>query len=171
MYHNICETSNPQHPTTRILQAESFFSWKRKELPEICWCQNDRIFKGLSDFQKNLIFEFLEFWISVFLYYFWISGHILGTKRATGDPLVSKRPYFSGLFKFSGLLYIFWISCYISGTKRAMGDPLVSKRLHFLISVFFLDFWPYLGNEKSYGRFAGVKTTGFLGAFQIFKKK
>ena len=28
-----------------------------------------------------------------------------------------------------------------------------------------LDFWPYLGNEKSYRRSAGVKTTEFLGLF------
>ena len=30
--------------------------------------------------------------------------------------------------------------------------------------------WPYLGNEKSPGRFASVKTTRFLRALQIFKQ-
>jgi len=75
-------------------------SRERKELPENRWCQNDRIFEGFSDFQKQI--EFLDFWISGF-----------------------------------------WIS------------------------VFFLDFWPYLGNEKSYRRSTGVKTTGFSRAFQI----
>ena len=32
---------------------------------------------------------------------------------------------------------------------------------------FSLDFWRYLGNEKSYRRSAGVKMTGFARAFQI----
>ena len=55
-------------------------------------------FLGLFRFSKtNQIFGFLDDWISVF---FWISGHILGTKRATGDPRVSKRPDFSGPFRF-----------------------------------------------------------------------
>merc|ERR1712055_1085796 len=69
---------------------------------------------------------------------------ISATKRATGDPLVSKRPDFRGLFGFSKKNYgldfwisgfldfwisgFFWISGYISATKRATGDPLVSKR-------------------------------------------
>ena len=73
-------------------------SREQKELPENRWCQNDRIFEGFSDFQK--LIEFLDFCISGFLYFFWISGHISGTKRATGDPLVSKRPDFQGLFRF-----------------------------------------------------------------------
>ena len=78
---------------------------------------------------------------------FWISGHISATKRATGDPLVSKRPDFRGLFGFSkkitfwisgflyflifGFLDFFWISGYISATKRATGDFLMSKRPDF----------------------------------------
>jgi len=97
-------------------------------------------------FQKNTfwISGFLDFWISGF---FWISGYISATKRATGDPLVSKRPDFRGLFGFSKKNYgldfwisgfldfwisgFFWISGYISATKRATGDPLVSKRPDF----------------------------------------
>ena len=43
--------------------------------------------------------------------------------------------------------------------------------LDFCISVFILDCWPYLGNEKSYRRSAGVKTAGFFRAFQISKKR
>ena len=35
---------------------------------------------------------------SGFLFFFWISGIISGTKRATGDPLMSKRPNFQVLF-------------------------------------------------------------------------
>ena len=38
--------------------------------------------------------DFLDFCI------FWVSGHILGTKRATGDLLVSKELFFQGLFRF-----------------------------------------------------------------------
>ena len=60
-------------------------------------------FWGLFRFSnKNRIFGFLDFCISVFLYFciFWISGHISGTKRATGDFLMSKRPDFQGLSDF-----------------------------------------------------------------------
>ena len=101
---------------------------------------------------------------------------ISATKRATGDPLVSKRPDFWGLFGYSKkwrfefldfwISGFFWISGHIFGTRRATGDPLVSKRPKFLglyrftkkldflgfwISGFldffiFLDFWPYLWN-------------------------
>ena len=45
--------------------------------------------------------------------------------------------------------------------------------LYFCISGFlgfYLDFWPYLRNEKSYCRSAGVKTTGIVRAFQIFRR-
>jgi len=78
---------------------------------------------------------------------------ISATKRATGDPLVSKRPDFRGLFGFSKKYEIldFWIS-------------------GFLDFWIFLDFRLYLGNEKSYQKSAGVKTTRFLRAFWIFQK-
>ena len=113
--------------------------------------------------------------MSGFLVFFWIVGHISGTKRATGDPLVSKRPDFRGLFGFSKKNYgldfwisgfldfwisgFFWISGYISATKRATDDFLMSKRpdflglfrfpkkelifgfLYFCISVFLYFFW------------------------------
>ena len=62
-----------------------------------------------------------------------LDGHISGTKRPTGDLLVSKRLDFLGLFRFS--------------------------KIEFLEFCIFLDFWPYLGNEKSYRRSAGAKTT------------
>ena len=84
-------------PSQKIRTA---ISRERKELREIRWCQNDRIFGGFSDFQKKI--EFLDLWICGFLYF-----------------------------------------------------------------CIFSDFWPYLGNEKSYRRSAGVKTTGFSRAFQI----
>ena len=78
---------------------------------------------------------YLDFWISGF---FWISGYILATKRATGDFLMSKLPDFRGLFGFSNKMTFwipgfldFWISGHISGTKRATGDFLMSKRLDF----------------------------------------
>jgi len=69
-------------------------SRQRKELPEVRWCQNDRIFEGFLDFPKHMKFwisGFLDFWISGFV---WISGYISATKRATKNPLVSKRPDF-----------------------------------------------------------------------------
>merc|ERR1712055_1160850 len=69
---------------------------------------------------------------------------ISAMKRATGDPLVSKRPDFRGLFGFSKKITVwifgfldfwisgfFWISGYISATKRATGDFLMSKRPDF----------------------------------------
>ena len=58
-----------------------------------------------------------------------ISTDIFGTKRATGDPRVSKRPYFRGLFRFPKKNWIFEL--WISG---------------FLDFFIFLDFWPYLWN-------------------------
>ena len=66
-----------------------------------------------------------------------LDDDISGTKRATGDPLVSKRPDFQGLFRFAN--------------KCILGF------LDFV--VFFLDYWQYLRNKKSYPRPAGVKTT------------
>ena len=81
---------------TRFLDFWIFFGFlalaqERKELPEIRGCQNDRIFEGFSDFQKNCTLGFLNFCISVF---FWISCLILGMKRATGDLLVSNDRIF-----------------------------------------------------------------------------
>ena len=60
-------------------------------------------------------------------------GNISGTKRVTGDQLVSKRPNFQRLFR---------------SPKKILLD--------FWISVFILDLWPYLGNKKSYRRSACV---------------
>ena len=45
-------------------------SQQQKEVPEIRWCQNDRIFEGFLDFPKNIIFGFLDFWIFGFLDFF-----------------------------------------------------------------------------------------------------
>ena len=82
-------------------------SRQRKELPEIRWCQNDRIFEGFLDFPKK--YEILDFWISGFLDFwisgfFGISGYISATERATGNPLVSNRPDFRGHFGFSKII-------------------------------------------------------------------
>ena len=101
-----------------------------------------------------------------------IFGDILRTKRATADPLVLKLPDCLGLFKFlkTNWIFEFWI------LKFLMDLP--SKQLYFL-GLFrlskrkwisrFLEFWIFrwiFGN--SYQRSAGVKTTGFSRAFQIF---
>ena len=82
---------------------------------------------------KFWISGFLDFWISGF---FWISGYILATEKATGVLLVSKRPDFLGLFGFP-------------------------QKMYFWISGFFFNFWLFLDIGKSYRRFASVKTTGF----------
>ena len=96
---------------------------ERKELPEIRWCQNHQIFKGFSDFQKWIF----EFWIYGFLNFFFISGHISGTKRATGDPLVSNNRIFKKM-KFFG----FWISGYISATQKSYRRSAGVKTTRFL---------------------------------------
>ena len=97
----------------------------------------------------------------------WLYSVKLISTETTGDPRVSKRPDFRGLFRFpkklnfliSVFLYFWGIFGYISGTKRATGDPQVSKRpdflglfrfpkkelifgfLYFCISVFLYFFW------------------------------
>ena len=43
-----------------------------------------RLLRSWNDFKRSTLSCFL---------FFWISGHISGMKRDTGDPLVSKRPY------------------------------------------------------------------------------
>ena len=104
-----------------------------------------------------------------------ISTDIFGTKRATGDPRVSKRPDFQGLFRFPKKIEFlncgfqdfwissfFWISGHIFGTRRATGDPLVSKRPKFL--------GLYRFTKKSYRRSAGVEMTEIFRALQIYKK-
>ena len=125
-------------------------SWQRKELLEIRWCQNDRIFEGFLDFPKNMKFwisGFLDFWISGFLD-FWIFLDFrlyLGNEKSYQKSAGVKTTRFLRAFwifqknmKFwiSGFLDFwisgfFWISGYISATKRATGDPLVSKRPDF----------------------------------------
>ena len=96
------------HPTTRKLQDQSFFfsfssvmlrgsplSQERKELPEIRWCKNDRIFEGFSDFPPRN----LDFCISGFLYFFWISGRSLGKSYWSSADV--KTTGFLGLFDFT----------------------------------------------------------------------
>ena len=65
-------------------------SWKRKELVDIRWWQNDQIVKSFSDFWKLI----LDFWI------FRSGGDISEAKRATGNLLVAERPDVSELFRF-----------------------------------------------------------------------
>ena len=119
--------------------------------PSLCYCEipNNRT-QGQRDPLKSMRLYNVKV----------ISTDIFGTKRATGDPRVSKRPYFLGLFGFPKKIEFlncgfqdfwissfFWISFHIFGTKRATGDPLVSKRPKFLglyrftKKNYFLDFW------------------------------
>ena len=74
------------------------YIWKNLHLPKKIYTGTARGARdkyqvwALQIYNKNYffwIFGFLDFWISSF---FWISGHIFGNKRATGDPRVSKRP-------------------------------------------------------------------------------
>ena len=55
----------------RIFEFFGFLAISRqqKEIPEIRWCQKDRIFESFLDFPKK--YEILDFWISGFLD-FWI---------------------------------------------------------------------------------------------------
>jgi len=83
--------------TTRILPSpspsRSGYSplyWKQKELAEIRWCHNNRIFQ----FSKDKIFGFKDFCIFNF-------GYVFGMKKATGDPMVSRRLHFWAHFRFS----------------------------------------------------------------------
>ena len=81
---------NDYYPNLIELLSESFsfFSsvtsrvpplfWERRGLPEIRWCQNDRIFEGFLDFPKK--YEILDFWISGFLD-FWIFFGFLAISR------------------------------------------------------------------------------------------
>ena len=103
---------------------------------------------GLFRFSNNMNFGLLDFWIL-----FGISGYISGSKRATGDPLVSEQQEFKGFFRFSKENWIldlwtsvFLYSCisdlfggisdHILGTTRATRDPLVPKQPDFWTLVF-----------------------------------
>ena len=83
-------------------------SGERKELPDLHWCQNDRIqFKNKKKWGGFLVISW-------------------GTKRATRCLLLSKRPDFWGVFRIpkkwiSGYLFFLGTSCRILGTKRATG--------------------------------------------------
>jgi len=107
-------------------------SRERKELPENRWCQNDRIFEGFSDFQKQI--DFLDFWISVFLYFwvFFVFLAIFWERKELREIRGCQNDRIFGAFQiFKKKLFLdFWIS-------------------GFLYFCNFLDFWPYLGNEKS----------------------
>ena len=66
---------------------------EQKELPEIRWCQNN-LFVGLFRLPKKN--EFWDFWILGFAVDF---GNISGTKRASGDLLMSKMTGFFRTFQ------------------------------------------------------------------------
>ena len=46
-----------------------------------------------------------------------------------------------------------------SDEKKAPPDMERLQKEHSILFSLFLDFWPYLGNEKRYWRSAGAKTT------------
>ena len=87
----------------------------------------------------NIQCRFWDFRIGGFLGFLaalvlWIFGYISGTKRATRDPLVSKRPEFNEGFSN------FWISVFL----YLWNSGFLKKKT-----------WSYLGEEQ---RSAGVKT-------------
>ena len=121
-----------------------------------------------------------------------ISTDNSGTKRSTGDPRVSKRPDFLGLFRSPKINWIFlclyfcffWIYGYISGTKRVTGDPQVSKRPDFrglfrfpkskwIFGVlYFIIFWitGHISGTKRATRDLRVsKRPNFWGLFRFLK--
>ena len=124
-------------------------------------------FRGLFRSSKIGFLDegFQDFWISR------SSGHITETKRATRDPLVANERRFESFSDFrERKKYFFWftISGYggdISDIKRTTRDPLVAKWPNFPELFDFWIRWRYLGNVKSYRRFAGGKMTGISRAF------
>ena len=123
----------------KLFQA---ISREQKELPEICECQNDRIFEGFSDFQKN---EFLDFCISVIMDFFilFLYFAISQEQKEQRSAGVKATEFFRAfqiakkklLLDFCSSVFmdfcIFWIYGHNSGTKRATGDPWVSKQTDF----------------------------------------
>ena len=57
--------------------------------------------------------------------------------------------------------------CWWQKEQISRAFQIFENKLDCWILDFLLDFWPYLGNEKSYRRSAGVKTTSFLKAFSV----
>ena len=80
----------------------------------------------------------------------------------------------SGFLYFFGFLVISWERKELLKIRRCQNKRNFEGFSDFQNDYFcfciFLDLQLYLGNEKSYQRSAGVKTTGFLRAFQISKK-
>jgi len=94
-------------------------------------------------FQKK--YEILDIWISVFLdfWIFWISGNISATKRATGNPLVSKRTDFRGLFGFMDFLIFGFMDFFLDFLTTFFGfvDGIfwICQQFFFGMSTIF--FW------------------------------
>ena len=100
--------------------------------------------KGFQNYKKN---EFLDFWISGFLYFFGFLAVSWERKELTDIRGYQNNRIFRALQISKQIEFLdFWISVFfwISGF------------------LYFFYFWPYLGNEKSYWRSAGIKTTGFF---------
>ena len=64
-----------------------------------------------------------------------ISTDIFGTKRATGDPRVSKRPYFLWLFGFPKKSWFFFVDFRISGFLHFFGFLSISLELRELPEI------------------------------------
>ena len=164
------------HLTTRIrnscyncCSSQKFkmaISQKLKELLKLRWWQNNQDFEGFSDLQK-LDFWMKDFRISGFLEAVAISRKKESYQRSAGGKWAEVWE----LFRFSRekkIFFWFTISGYggdISDIKRTTRDPLVAKWPNFPELFDFWIRWRYLGNEKSYRRFAGGKMTGISRAF------
>ena len=101
-------------------------SWQRRVALDMGWCQDDQILESFGSFQKRgfLYLGIQDIWISG------SSGHILGTRRATGDLLVAKLPHFLELFRYYKTIR-FWITEFLVALsrrqKKATRDPLDAK--------------------------------------------
>merc|ERR1712020_790236 len=96
-----------------------------------------------------------------------ISTDIFGTKRATGDPRVSKRPYFLGRFGFPKKKLNFWIVDFrISGFLHFFGFLSISLELRELPEI------RWCQNDRNFKGFTdlqffflGLWISGFLDFF------
>ena len=137
IYHN-CNQWVPYQTTIQqlnytfpaILSRDPKSGWQYLGNKDQYWRQagvrTTRFLKAFDIFKKKKIFYLViqDFWISG------SGGHILGTRRATGDLLVAKLPHFLELFRYYKTIR-FWITEFLVALsrrqKKATRDPLDAK--------------------------------------------
>ena len=120
-------------------------SWQRRVALDMGWCQDDQILESFWSFQKRgfLYLGIQDIWISG------SSGHILGTRRATGDLLVAKLPHFLELFRYYKTIR-FWITEFLVALSRRqkklpethwMQNYQICKAFQIFESIWFFGFF------------------------------